>query len=318
MAKALSQHDIDAAFKNLKTDGRDEPKAIVDLFDFSRPDRIAKSQLRSIQLIHDTFIRNLMASLSAYLRTYLTINLVSVEQLSYSEFIEGLRSPTCLASLTHLPYEGNALLEISPSLIFPILELLLGGSGKASTGMEREITEIEQKILDDLFRLILHDLKEAWKPVTKLEFKLESLETDPQAVQVIAPTEGVIVISIDIRMGDTIGMMNIAMQSIMIRMMRQKFGQQWSARKSESTPSEQQRLWGLVKSSVMNLEVLLEGPTLFMTDLLDLKEGDVVKFDYPVEKALTLKLNGKPKYQGQMFGIGNKLGVSIDSVTDCI
>lgn len=311
MAKSLSQHDIDAAFKSLTAKSGGRPSA--ELFDFGRPDRIARSQLRSIQLIHDTFIRAFTSSLSAYLRTYLSITMVGVEQLSFGEFIEGLRSPTCLASLSHLPYEGHACLEISPSLIFPILELLLGGSGKASTGLEREITEIEQKILDGVFRLILHDLKEAWKPVTNIEFKLECLETDPQALQVIAPTEGVVVISIEIRMGETIGMMNIALPSIMIRMMRQKFGKQWSPRRSESTPTDQHRLWGLIRSSRVNLEVFLEGPVLLMNDVLDLKEGDVVKFDYPVEKALTLKFNGKSKYQGQMLSIGNKLAVAVDT-----
>ena len=99
-------------------------------FDFRRPDRIAKSQLHAIHQLHDNFVRNLVSSLSAYLRSYLIINLVSVEQLSYSEFLECLPSPTCLASLGLKPYDGNAVLELNSSLIFPILEILLGGDGK--------------------------------------------------------------------------------------------------------------------------------------------------------------------------------------------
>ena len=113
-------------------------------FDFRRPDRIAKSQLRAIHLLHDTFVRNLVSSLSAFLRSYLIVNLVSVEQLSYAEFLEGLPSPTCLVSMGLRPYDGNAVLELNPSLTFPVLEMLLGGNGKASATIRREVTEIEQ------------------------------------------------------------------------------------------------------------------------------------------------------------------------------
>src|SRR5207302_11152333 len=129
MSRELSQQEIDAVFRNLQDrKGDDAPTA----FDFRRPDRIAKSQLRAIHLLHDTFVRNLVSSLSAYLRSYLTVNLVSVEQLSYAEFLDGLPSPTCIVSLGLSPYDGNGVLELNPSLVFPILEMLLGGTGKSS------------------------------------------------------------------------------------------------------------------------------------------------------------------------------------------
>ncbi len=91
------------------------------------------------------------------------MNLVSVEQLSYAEFLDGLPSPTCIVSLGLSPYDGNGVLELNPSLVFPILEMLLGGTGKGSGNIQRDITEIEQKPLDGVFRIILHDLREAWK-----------------------------------------------------------------------------------------------------------------------------------------------------------
>ena len=97
---------------------------------FRRPDRIAKDQLRSIHLLHESFARALASSLSAFLRAYVVVNLVSVEQLSYMEFTQCLPSPSCLVSLGMKPYEGNAVLEMNPALIFPILEMLLGGNAK--------------------------------------------------------------------------------------------------------------------------------------------------------------------------------------------
>src|SRR6266699_1842509 len=127
MARQLSQQEIDAVFQNMQ--GRQTERAGAKraaLFDFRRPDRIAKSQLRAIHQLHDNFVRNLVSSLSAFLRSYLIVNLVSVEQLSYAEFLEGLPSPTCLVSMGLRPYDGNAVLELNPSLTFPVLEMLLG------------------------------------------------------------------------------------------------------------------------------------------------------------------------------------------------
>lgn len=313
MTRQLSQQEIDAVFQSLQTQKGDEnlaKKAV--LFDFRRPDRIAKSQLRAIHLLHDNFVRNLVSSLSAYLRSYLIVNLVSVEQLSYAEFLECLPSPTCIVSLGLRPYDGNAVLELNSSLIFPILEMLLGGNGKASTAIQREITEIEQNLLDGLFRIILRDLKEAWKGVTTIDFTIESLETEPQFLQILAPSEAVVAIAVEIRIGESIGMMNIAMPSIIIKMMRQKFDQQWSVRKTESTDTEQIRILDLVRSSQVGINVSLDGPTLLLEDLMKLEDGDVLSFDYPVEKPLDLNINGKLKFRGQIAAIGRKLGFLIE------
>ena len=315
MTPQLSQREIDAVFETLQSHtGEDSLSKKAELFDFRRPDRIAKSQLRAIHLLHDNFVRNLVSSLSAYLRTYLIVNLVSVEQLSYAEFLECLSSPTCIVSLNLRPYDGNAVLELNSSLIFPILEILLGGNGKASNTIQRETTEIEQTLLDGLFRIILRDLKEAWKGVTAIDFSIESMETEPQFLQILSPSEAVVAIAIEIRIGETIGMMNIAMPSIIIKMMRQKFDQQWSVRKSESTNNEQSRVLDLIRPSLVEAQVRLEGPTLLLKDMMELKEGDVLTFDYPVEKPLDLTINGKLKFHGQIATVGQKLGFAVETV----
>jgi flagellar motor switch protein FliM len=315
MTRQLSQSEIDTVFQSLQAQsGDNQPAKKAELFDFRRPDRIAKSQLRAIHLLHDNFVRNLVSSLSAYLRTYLIVNLVSVEQLSYAEFLECLPSPTCIVSLGMKPYDGNAVLELNSSLIFPILEILLGGNGKTSTTIQREITEIEQNLLDGLFRIILRDLKEAWKGVTNIEFNIDSLETEPQFLQILAPSEAVVAIAIEIRMGETIGMMNIALPSIIIKMMRQKFDQQWSVRKTQSTSNEQVRILDLIRPAIVSAQVLLDGPTLLLKDMMKLEEGDVLTFDYSVDKPLDLLINGKLKFHGQIAAIGQKLGFVVDEV----
>jgi len=156
MGRLLSQDEIDKVFRNLKDQDEDTVAKRAAVYDFRRPDRIAKDQLRSIHLLHDNFARNLASSLSGYLRAYVIVNLVSVEQLSFAEFTQCLQSPTVLVSLGMKPFDGNAVMELNPSLVFPLLEMLLGGNGKGGV-LTRETTEIEQSILDTLFRIILHD-----------------------------------------------------------------------------------------------------------------------------------------------------------------
>src|SRR3954467_2581187 len=280
MTRKPGKKEIDSA--SLSLHGRKSERADAKhatLFDFRRPDRIAKSQPRALHQLHDHFVRNLVSSLSAYLRSYVIINLVSVEQLSYCEFLECLPSPTCIASLGLKPYDGNAVLELNSSLIFPILEILLGGDGKLQFSSQREITELEQVLLDGLLRLILRDLREAWRFVTQIDFSIENIETEPQFLQILAPTEAVVAVAIEIRIGDSVGMMNIAMPSIIIKMMRQKFDQQWSLRKSASTDVEQSRVLDLIRTSTVPSEVLLTGPKLLLRDLMNLEEGDIVSFE---------------------------------------
>jgi flagellar motor switch protein FliM len=310
LSRQLSQQEIDAVFDVQDRRGG----APAAKFDFRRPDRIPKSQVRAIHLLHDTFVRNLVASLSAYLRSYLTVDLVSVEQLSYSEFLEGLPSPTCMVSLGLRPYDGNGVLELNPSLVFPILEMLLGGTGKSSANIQRDITEIEQKLLDGLFRIILHDLREAWKGVTAVEFTIEAMETEPQLLHLLAPNEAVVSIGVEVRIGETVGMMNIAMPSIVIKMMRQKFDQQWSVRKTNASEAEQRRVLRVLRNALLSVEARLEGPTLSLHDLMSLEKGRLLTFDYPVERAVQLQVNRSERFTGHIVASDRKRGFLIETV----
>ena len=311
----FSQEEIDDVFKKPRDGAADDDpakKAVV--YDFRRPDRIAKDQLRAIHLLHENFARALASSLSAYLRAYVAVNLVSVEQLSFMEFTQCLPSPTCMISLGMRPFDGNAVLEINPTLVFPILEMLLGGSGKMATKINREITEIEQSIMEGLLRIVLHDLRTAWHAVTTIEFAIEAFETEPQLLQILAPNEAVVAISMEVRIGDTAGMMNIGIPSIIVKMLRQKFDQQWSVRKTRATEEERARVLRLIRPATIHLDARLEGPKLGVEKLLDLKEGDVLAFDHPVDRPLNITVNGRLKYQGEVISTGRKRGFQIQQL----
>jgi flagellar motor switch protein FliM len=206
------------------------------------------------------------------------------------------------------------VLELNPSLVFPILEMLLGGTGKSSSTIQRDITEIEQRLLDGLFRIILQDLREAWKAVTNVDFTIESMETEPQLLHLLAPNEAVVSIGIEVRIGEAVGMMNIAMPSIVIKMMRQKFDQQWSVRKTHASEAEQRRVLRVLRHASLRLEARLEGPTLSVRDLLALREGNLLTFDHPVERAIELTVNGSHKLTGQVVSTGKKRACLVELV----
>jgi flagellar motor switch protein FliM len=317
MDRVLSQDEIDKVFRNLQEDDPDDIARRAQLYDFRRPDRIAKDQLRAIHVLHETFGRSLASSLSAYLRAYVIVNLVSVEQLSFSEFLHCLASPSVITSLSMRPFEGSAVLEMNPGLVFPIVEMLLGGSGPGGyTKLEREITEIEQSILEGVYRIILRDLKEAWESVTPLEFAIERHETEPQMLQILAPNEAVVAVGVEVRIGEMVGMMNIGIPSITIKMLRQKFDQQWSVRKSESTNEERERMLRLIRPAVVEMDVRLDGATVATDDLLKLEVGDILRLDFNIERPLQMKINGREKFCGQVVDTGRKRGFYIDALLD--
>ena len=240
------------------------------------------------------------------------VNLVSVEQLSFAEFSQCLPSPTCIVALGMRPFDGNAVLEINSSLVFPILEMLLGGVGKPTGNkLMREITEIEQSILEAVYRIILHDLKDSWRQVTNISFSIDSHETEPSLLQFLAPNEAVVAISLEIRIGESAGMMNVGIPSIIIKMLRQKFDQGWTNRRTAASEDEQARVMRLIRPARVHLDARLQGPTLRMEDLMELKEGDVLAFDYSTTKPINLLVNGKLKYVGQVVSAGNKRALQL-------
>lgn len=304
--RLLSQEEIDSVFRKKQRPGPDDPALKAQTYDFRRPDRIAKDQLRAIHLLHENFARSLAGSLSAYLRAYVAVNLVSVEQLAFLEFAQILPSPTSMVALAMKPYDGNALLELNPTLVFPILEMLLGGTGQTPAKMDREITEIEQSILDGVLRIILNDLRAAWTPVASVDFTVESHETEPQLLQILAANEAVVAISMEVRIGEVTGIMNLGIPSITVKMLRGKFDQQWSVRKTRASEQEHERALRLIQPARLGLEASLRGPRMTVSDLLRLNEGDVLTFDHPVERPLDLLVNGVLKYRGEVVTAGRK------------
>lgn len=307
MKKVLSQEEIDAVFQGTGADTDKEIQPDVTAFDLSHLDRIPKSQLRAIHMVHENFVRNLASSLSAYLRSYVGLNLVSLEQISYSEFLDGLSFPTCMAYIGMTPYEGTAVLEMNMTLMFTLIELLMGSKGRSTMTVQRKITDIEKSIMQTLLRVILRDLSDAWTSVAKIDFSVQSLASEPQLMHVLAPAEAVIVIAVDVRIGPVSGLMNLAIPSIFIKRLRHKFDQLQTVRRAHINDIDQLRISKLIQDVALRLSAVLDGGTISARALVDIEPGNVLVFDHPIDRPIKAALNGREKWTGRIAANHDKL-----------
>jgi|SRR5579871_1409184 len=307
MKRELSQQEIDAAFQGSAAGAAEDKHAVV-AFDFSRLDRIPKSQLRAVHLLHENFIRSLASNLSAYLRTHVNMNLVSLEQISYAEFVEGFASPTFIAYIGLHPYDGSAVMEMSPALVFTFVELLLGGGATNPIKPQRKISDIEKGLMKNLFRILLRELSEAWKNVTDIHFAVQSLVDEPQVLHVLAPAEAVVTIAIDVQVGNTTGLINLAIPSIFIKRLRHMFERLRRVHRAESRRYDQAHVAELLQEAKLTLEARLDGCSICAHDLMELKPGDVLTLDYPVDREAVASLNGEVMFTGKIAPANSKLG----------
>jgi flagellar motor switch protein FliM len=315
--RILSQSEIDNVFRNVRDhESEENVSKKPQLYDFRRPERIAKDQLQTIHLVHENFARSVGSSLSAFLRSHILANFISVEQLSFADFVRSLPTPSCLVALGAHPYEDNAILQLDRALVFVILEMLLGGGGKTTLKVERDITEIERGVLDSLFRIVLQDLRLAWHSIATIDFFVQSHVSEPQLLQILAQDDTVVVVSMEVRAGETSGLMHLGFPSMLIKIFREKTGHPSASRKREATYEDHARVLKRIKPAPVEIEARLAGPGLRLDRLMKLEAGDVLAFDYPLSKDLDLLLNGKNKFAGRIVTSGQRLGFQITALAE--
>src|SRR5688572_13186368 len=178
-------------------------------YDFKRPERISKDQMRALQTLHETFARNFGASLSGFLRTIVEIRIAHAEQMTYSEFISSLPNPTSFNLVNCAPLDGQMCMEMSPLIIYPIIDRLLGGSNQELFIPQRAMTLIEKRLIQRILLRGMAALTEAWESIKKIDFKLGEMESNPQIVQIVPPNEVVVVIGFEIKMTNRAGTMSL-------------------------------------------------------------------------------------------------------------
>jgi flagellar motor switch protein FliM len=310
MADILSQDEIDALMgivdDNVETEAESEDSGQrqIMLYDFKRPNRVSKEQLRAIRGIHDKMARNLASEMSATLRSIIEIHLQAVDQMTYGEFLMSLPSPTSFNVFSIRPLDGSAILEINPSIVFPMIDRLLGGKGD-SYDTERELSDIELTLLDNILKVIMSKLKESWGPIVEMLPIIESKESSPNVIQIVAQNEIVIMVVLEITIGETSGMINLAypviyLESILSRLASKDImiGER-SAKKSRAAELKE-----LLKRADIVNEAILGTTSLTVKKILDLEIGDVIKLNTPESNEAIITIDKKELFRAEM-GIHN-------------
>lgn len=270
-------------------------------YDFKRPNRISKNVLQSLHFLHERYARNLALNLSAYLRTIADIVLLSVDQLSYAEFLMSLPETTCMNVVRITPQGGTLAYEINPTLVFAVIEKLMGGSSETPT-MNREITLLEQNLIEGFINMALRDLQEVWQTIGRTNFVLDRRETSPQLVQIVAPNEIVVVIVFEVKIGQSSGMMNFCIPAIYLEPfaveLKQENRTDISAR---MTSGEHQRIDDVLSRAIVGLSADLARQAMPIRDLLALQTGDILPLSHQPDSPVVVSVAGLPKYRAS-FG----------------
>jgi flagellar motor switch protein FliM len=274
------------------------PREKVTVYDFKRPERVGKEQMRSLQTMHEGFGRNFGASLSALLRTMVEVKLTSVDQLTYSEFVFSLENPTCFNLISAQPLEGQLILDINPSILFPMIDRLLGGSTNSALPARRPLTEIELRLVSRITTLFLKEMQHAWENVLKLELAVDRVESNPQLVQIIPANEVIVLISFELTVGETRGMMNLCIPFNTIERISAKLTANSWVSYSKRPPSLQsmQRVSNQIAEAPVEVVVELATTRITTSDMLGLRVGDVIASEKDVREPLVVSVQGIPKF----------------------
>ena len=321
MNEVLSQDEIDQLLQAISSGDNetDDFKPVSDtrrikIYDFRRPDKFSKEQIRTVSNMHETFARLTTTSLSAQLRTLVHVHVASVDQLTYEEFIRSIPTPTTLAVINMDPLKGNAVLEIAPEITFIMIDRLFGGSGDTGGKVNRDLTDIEQSVMEGIIVRILANMREAWTQVIDLRPRLQQIETNPQFAQIVPPTEMVILVTLEIKIGEEAGMMNICIPYITIEPIISKLSSQFwfsSVRRSSTT-----QYLGTLKEKLSDVEMELIAEVGSMNvpirDVANLQIGDVIRFNTTkVDDPLVLSVGSRKKFYCQPGVVGKQRAVQI-------
>ena len=291
----------DQVFFSRRRIGSTEDVEVRD-YDFKRPERVSKDQMRALHTLHESFARGYGALLSGFLRTIMEVKVSNIEQMTFSEFTHSLPNPTCFNLLSCEPLDGNMCMEISPLIIYPVIDRLLGGSNADLFIPQRPLTAIEQRLVGKIIDRAKTALAEAWMHILPVEFSLEETESNPALVQIVPPNEVVVVVNFEVKMGTRAGTMSLCIPYNAIEPVMDKLSSQtWAAyKKNRKDKQIRSRLEGHLETAKLDVSAVLADTTMSVNDLVNLQVGDVILTDKPASAPLSLSVEGKRKYIGQL------------------
>lgn len=304
MSKILTQEELDALLRSASEIERSTRKGGIPggdgamRYNFRRPDRVSKEQIRSLQFLHDRFARNVATSLAAYLRTATEVNLASADQCTYAEFLRALPDPTAYYALHMAPVDLTAAFELNPVVAFGMIDRMLGGAGHG-VSLARALTEIEQSVIDGAVRLVADTMTETWRSRVNVQFTVTGRETRPQMLQVASPNEIVVHLAFDVRVGEAKGMLNFCVPTAALETLGSHFVTSRDRSRQEPSVADRRHVLAHLSRVKLPVSAVLE-TSLPAGELLALRPGDVLSLGHSVRDAIDLQVRGAAKFKGRL------------------
>lgn len=324
MAEVLSQSEIDALLSALST-GDVEPEQLkekeekhkVKKYDFRSPQKFSKEHIRTLEMVHDSFARIVSNYLSGQLRKHVKIEIQTVEQITYEEFIHSIPNPTVLTIFSMPPLQGNILLEMNPEFSYQILDILLGGEGRRQSKL-KDFSEIDKNILSSITSEMINSMKLAWEGIIDVKPQFEALETNPAASQTLAPNEAVALLSFSVELGKSTTYMNLCIPYLSVEKIVDKLIVQYWFKNddSEVDTDARKKLMAGIEPAKVNIHVQLGETEITLDDFLKLVKGDVLILDSQYSNPVKVFVEDEECFIGKPGTIGKNLGVEILDITD--
>ena len=320
MERILNQDEIDALLRKVQEGPATPPpqqqaaapkRREISARDMRKAGQLGKEHVRAVSMLHDSFARNLTHNLGAYLRGIFEVNLVSVEQLSYGEFLQRVPDLTYFASINVAPGGSLAGMQLDLPLAFPIIDLMLGGLGKLE-GQVREITDIEEQILESVVRIICRELQAAWQPLLELQFSFEERKQQAQILQLMPPNEKVLSLSFEIRMPEVRGMMSFAFPADISNALLRRLSKQWTYRRRRNTEQTIAQLSEQLMEVAFHAQLQLPPTPVTVRELLQLQPGSVLMLRHRAQAPGLLRVAGKDFFTAYPVRSGSSRGAQID------
>lgn len=321
MGDVLSQSEIDnllAALSSGEIDA-DEMKTTEDRqvknYDFKRPSKFSKEHLRTLVIIFDHYARLLSTDLPAYLRKNVSIEVMNSEAVTYSEFSNALSNPVILGIVDFAPLQGNIIIELAENIGYTIIDRMLGGSG---TPLEktRDFSEIELSILERIMNVCTNLLKEPWQSVLPLEPRLERIETNSQFAQIISPNEMTSIITMNIKIGNVEGLMNVCIPYTCVEEIIDKLNTKfwYSNIKTQDKKVYHDVIETAISRASIPIRAILGKSTISVTDFVNIQKGDIIRLNTKIEDELEVYVGNVKKFTGLPGSSNESYAVRVTSI----
>lgn len=312
MGEVLSQNEIDNLLQALSSgeldveDMKESPDKQVKNYDFKRPAKFSKEHLRTLEIIFEHYGRLLSTNLPVYLRKNVQVKVASSETVTFSEFTNALSNPAILGIINFSPLQGDIIIELQTNLGYAMIDRMLGGAG-VPLDKNRDFSEIELSILDRIMVTCMSLLREPWKNVVELEPFMERIESNPQFAQVIAPNEMIAIVTLNVKIGDIEGFMNVCLPFITLESIMDKLNTKYwfSTMQEASDESYQEHIEAMIRRVDIPIKAVLGKSVISVMDFASLQVGDIIRLDTRVDDELEIYAGNLKKFTA-LPGVGKE------------